>query len=185
VVVVKALTLHKIIFLVVACIMLSACISDETSSDTNNSQLPPQERTLYQHLEHYFTDTRMYVSKEEQKIILRKSAYFLFGTGSSLKPRTQRQLTYLAGKLTKAGYCKIEVAGYTDNVGSLFDNDLKSTGWAKKVYDYLRQQGIGKSITYKGYGEFEPISSNFTYAGRQENQRVEIIIYTSGCLQLS
>lgn len=72
---------------------------------------------------------------------------------------------------------KIEIAGHTDNVGSDAYNQKLSEERAKAVRDYLFSQGVGEdNITAKGYGEAEPVATNETDEGRQENRRVEFRI---------
>ena len=43
--------------------------------------------------------------------------------------------------------------------------------------DYLIQQGMPtSSVTTKGFGKAEPVASNDTAQGRQQNRRVELVI---------
>jgi outer membrane protein OmpA-like peptidoglycan-associated protein len=45
------------------------------------------------------------------------------------------------------------------------------------VRDYLDQQGLDPaSVTAEGFGPANPVASNDTTQGRQQNRRVEIII---------
>jgi outer membrane protein OmpA-like peptidoglycan-associated protein len=71
----------------------------------------------------------------------------------------------------------LQVEGYTDNVGSDDYNQLLSEHRAGSVRDYLRQAGIASdSVTAKGFGKTQPVSSNNTSIGRQLNRRVELVI---------
>lgn len=67
----------------------------------------------------------------------------------------------------------IEIQGHTDHNGSeKFNLDL-STRRARKVFQYFKVSGIKESrLTYKGYGESQPIDSNETKQGRRKNRRV-------------
>jgi outer membrane protein OmpA-like peptidoglycan-associated protein len=48
------------------------------------------------------------------------------------------------------------------------------------VASYLNTQGIAPSrIDTRGMGEMQPVASNDTDAGRQQNRRVEIALYAS------
>ena len=72
---------------------------------------------------------------------------------------------------------KVEIAGHTDSRGSDAYNQKLSENRAKAVYDYLTSHGISKSrLSYKGYGESQPIATNETDEGRQKNRRVELHI---------
>ena len=45
------------------------------------------------------------------------------------------------------------------------------------VRDYLTQQGMAaSSVTTKGLGKTQPVASNDTANGRQQNRRVELVI---------
>jgi len=72
---------------------------------------------------------------------------------------------------------KIEISGHTDNKGSAKANQALSERRAKTVVDYLLGQGILKDrLTYKGYGQTQPIATNDTDEGRQLNRRTEFKI---------
>ena len=72
---------------------------------------------------------------------------------------------------------RIELSGYTDNVGSVEANMKLSTMRAKAVYDYLISKGIKPAfISFKGYGASSSIADNTTEEGRQKNRRLEIKI---------
>lgn len=66
----------------------------------------------------------------------------------------------------------VEVAGHTDSRGSDALNQDLSARRAETVLNYLRDAGVTNTLTSRGYGESEPIASNDTDAGRQENRRV-------------
>lgn len=52
-----------------------------------------------------------------------------------------------------------------------------STNRAQTIYAYLLKQGISKErLTFKGFGEKEPVNSNNTVLGRKKNRRVEFKI---------
>jgi outer membrane protein OmpA-like peptidoglycan-associated protein len=69
---------------------------------------------------------------------------------------------------------KIELGGHTDNVGNKTYNQKLSENRAKAVFDYLVSQGIAASrLSYKGYGDTQPIADNSTEEGRALNRRTE------------
>ena len=70
---------------------------------------------------------------------------------------------------------KIEISGHTDNVGTPSDNIILSNNRAKAVVNYLVSKGIGtQRLTYKGYGETQPVADNKTEEGRAMNRRTEM-----------
>ena len=70
----------------------------------------------------------------------------------------------------------VEVAGHTDNVGSdAFNLDL-SRRRAATVLKYLQDNGAANSLKTRGYGERQPVASNKTDEGRQQNRRVVLRI---------
>jgi outer membrane protein OmpA-like peptidoglycan-associated protein len=71
----------------------------------------------------------------------------------------------------------VEVAGYTDSIGSLTYNQTLSEKRAKSVVSYLTGKGIGSDrLKYRGYGSAAPIGNNITNEGRRLNRRTEVRI---------
>ena len=74
---------------------------------------------------------------------------------------------------------KIEVSGYTDNIGSNEYNKLLSLKRAKAVAKLLVKFGVNpKMILVKGYGKNYPLVPNTTDTNRALNRRVEIVDIT-------
>lgn len=67
---------------------------------------------------------------------------------------------------------RIEVAGHTDSRGAEAYNQDLSERRANAVATYLRDAGVTNTITARGYGESQPVASNDTDEGRQQNRRV-------------
>jgi hypothetical protein len=66
---------------------------------------------------------------------------------------------------------------HTDSTGSDEYNQQLSEKRAASVRDYLVQQGIPISgVAVMGFGKTEPVASNSTAAGRQQNRRVELVV---------
>lgn len=69
---------------------------------------------------------------------------------------------------------KVEVQAYTDNVGKKDKNLTLSRKRAQSVVDYLTVKGVsGDRLKAEGYGEENPVASNQTDEGREQNRRVE------------
>ena len=67
------------------------------------------------------------------------------------------------------------IEGHTDSTGSDDYNMKLSKERAASVEQWLEEKGIpANRLTSEGYGETQPIATNNTAAGRQDNRRVEI-----------
>jgi outer membrane protein OmpA-like peptidoglycan-associated protein len=75
----------------------------------------------------------------------------------------------------------LSVTGYTDSTGSAQTNAALSSARAESIKNALVAQGIDASrIQTQGRGPANPIASNETAAGRQQNRRVEVAITEGG-----
>jgi outer membrane protein OmpA-like peptidoglycan-associated protein/tetratricopeptide (TPR) repeat protein len=91
-----------------------------------------------------------------------------------LMDESKIELNKLTDLLTKNPAVKIEIGGHTDNVGKHEYNVTLSENRAKSVMTYLLENGISPDrLSYKGYGETQPIDSNETETGRANNRRTE------------
>ena len=106
----------------------------------------------------------------------------LFKTGkATLLPSAREKLAKIAGILAAHKGLKVEADGYTDSTGSDAFNRQLSEKRAMITKDYLVQMGVpADAIIFKGFGEENPIASNETGAGRQENRRVELVVTGEG-----
>jgi len=87
------------------------------------------------------------------------------------------EINKLLQLLTENPTLRVQINGYTDNVGKPADNLKLSANRAKTVVDYLVTQGVdAKRLLYKGFGETKPIADNQTEAGRAQNRRTEFVI---------
>ena len=102
----------------------------------------------------------------------------LFAFGKyDLQPPAREALAKFSGIVLAHPGLHLAVEGYTDSVGSDAFNQALSEQRASTVRAYLITQGLDpNSITATGFGKSNPVASNDTPAGRQQNRRVEIII---------
>jgi outer membrane protein OmpA-like peptidoglycan-associated protein len=102
----------------------------------------------------------------------------LFDTAKfSLRPEAREKLAKVAGIISGHPGLRLDVEGHTDNVGGDDYNQQLSEQRGSAVRDYLTQQGLQQdSVTTKGLGKTQPIATNDTAAGRQQNRRVELVI---------
>jgi outer membrane protein OmpA-like peptidoglycan-associated protein len=102
----------------------------------------------------------------------------LFDTGKAdLNPGASRNLDQLVVFLTDHPERRVEIDGYTDNVGTDSFNLSLSERRADTVRNVLVNRGIDSSrIVTRGYGKDFGVASNLDSGGRQLNRRVEIVI---------
>lgn len=116
---------------------------------------------------------------EGVKLTLGNSLLFDFGS-SVLLPETMVSLKSVAETLKQDGQIELLIEGNTDSIGSLAANKRLSEMRANAVGNFLKAEGIASSrIKVVGMGEGNPIATNNTEAGRQQNRRVEMGIYAS------
>lgn len=94
-----------------------------------------------------------------------------------IKKSFQPVIVSIAKVLKEYNKTFIQVNGYTDSTGNDAINNPLSVKRANAVADFLKVQGISANrIVANGYGSANPIASNATVSGREQNRRVEIVL---------
>lgn len=101
-----------------------------------------------------------------------------FATDSAVfQTSFNRVLDSVAKVLKEYDQTLVQVVGYTDNTGTLAYNNQLSLKRAQAVATYLQNRGVSASrLSVMGMGPSNPIASNSTAAGREQNRRVEITL---------
>ena len=102
----------------------------------------------------------------------------LFDTGkSTLRPVAREKLAKISGIVLAYPDLRLAIEGNTDSVGSDAMNQQLSEQRAGSVRDYLAKENIpAASMTSQGFGKAQPVASNDTAEGRQQNRRVELVV---------
>ncbi len=101
---------------------------------------------------------------------------FEFGK-ASLLPESYPILDDLVDYLNRKSNERIEVGGFTDNIGSDAKNLILSLERSKAIVNYLTAKGIASErLVAKGYGAEDPMADNDTEEGRKQNRRTQIKI---------
>ena len=105
----------------------------------------------------------------------------LFATNSyELQSGAKANIASLSKILNKYPDTNILIEGDTDNEGTTDHNQTLSERRAQAVADYQKGQGVdGSRIATVGLGELNPVASNETATGRQQNRRVEVAIFAN------
>lgn len=121
------------------------------------------------------------IQRVEEGIAVSFDSGLLFDFDSStLQETAMENLQNLAKIMGEDEDTNLLIVGHTDSAGDESYNQSLSERRALSASEFLMTQGIsGSRIDTEGRGELEPISSNETEAGRQENRRIEVAIFAS------
>ena len=117
-------------------------------------------------------------TKDSARGLIVNMSDVLFDTGQySLKPGAREKLAKISGIVLAYPSLVLAVEGHTDGIGSDDSNQSLSENRANSVRNFLIGQGIASaSVSSHGFGESQPVASNDSAAGRQQNRRVELVV---------
>jgi len=116
--------------------------------------------------------------RPNQSIVLKN--IFFASASYNLEDESSVELNKLYELLKHNSSLKVEIGGYTDDIGDESDNLKLSQNRAKAVMDYLLKKGISPDrLSYKGYGETHPVADNATEEGRAKNRRTELKVISN------
>lgn len=116
----------------------------------------------------------------ELRVVLPEGILFDFGS-AAVRANLQSDIRALARNAQDYPNTTLSVVGHTDSVGSDAANLDLSTRRAQSVAGIILEEGVAPGrVQAVGRGESQPIASNDTPEGRQQNRRVEVIITPTG-----
>lgn len=123
-------------------------------------------------------NTGVQVQEADGQIYLIMPGNITFDTNdASIKPGFEPVLNSISKVIKEYNKTLVYVNGYTDSTGSAATNNALSMMRANSISNYLRAQGVDANrLIANGYGSSNPIASNATAAGREQNRRVEIVL---------
>ncbi len=112
-------------------------------------------------------------STEGDDTVVNLDSDILFAFGSAELP--QSAATRIADLVSDIPQnARVSVTGHTDNIGSDADNLTLSQQRAEAVASAITAARADLVLTVEGRGETEPVASNSSPEGREDNRRVEI-----------
>lgn len=185
----------KIILIAFVSIALTGCTfifqsgrrSDARKIEELSRQLDELSQTrklLEERLAAEINDNQVKLEMMEKGLVISFVADVLFDSGKAkIKPEAYAVLDKVARVLQEnVPQLNVGIEGHTDNIpikySSWKSNWELSSARALSVLHYLTdKKGISpERLSAVGYGEYHPVASNDTKAGRRENRRVEIVI---------
>ena len=122
----------------------------------------------------YGSDTYLLEPIVPKKEWILKNMYFATNK-TEILPMSEESLKTLYDFLKENPRVRIKIIGHTDSVGTDQANQKLSEGRAASVKNEMVKRGIkAERIQTEGRGESEPIDTNDTEEGRQNNRRVVI-----------
>ena len=123
-------------------------------------------------------ETKVVVTEADRKVVDEAIKNLEFDLGkSTIRAKSYTTLNRVAALLVEKNF-SLKLAGHTDITGSRELNLRLSKDRAESVKAYLVSQGANASrIEATGYGPDQPIASNKTAEGRQQNRRVEFTLF--------
>jgi len=106
----------------------------------------------------------------------------LFETNKAdLNSASKTSLAKFSEVLKNNSDCLVDIYGHTDSTGNDGINIPLSNNRAASVSNYLKSCGVSASQIQNitGKGSSDPVASNDTADGRQQNRRVEVYLYAS------
>ncbi|ALL08635.1 hypothetical protein AQ505_02870 [Pedobacter sp. PACM 27299] len=121
---------------------------------------------------------KVIITEADRKVVEEAIKNLEFDLGkATIRDKSYATLNRVAALLVEKNF-SLKLAGHTDNTGSMALNLRLSKERAEAVKAYLVSQGANPSrIEAVGYGPNQPIATNKTAAGRQQNRRVEFTLY--------
>ncbi len=123
-------------------------------------------------------ETKVVVTEADRKVVDEAIKNLEFDLGkATIRSKSYATLNTVAALLVEKNF-SLKLAGHTDITGSRELNLRLSKERAESVKAYLVSQGANASrIEATGYGPDQPIATNKTAAGRQQNRRVEFTLF--------
>ena len=150
--------------------------AQQQAAEAAAAQAAQQEAAMREKLKEQLNSVLQTQESARGLIVNMSDVLFAFNK-YELKTDAQVKLAKISGILLTYPNLKVQVEGYTDNIGTDEYNLKLSQERATTVQAFLIEQGVQPgSVTSQGYGKADPVADNATSAGRSENRRVSLVV---------
>lgn len=159
---------------------------------TSEPQLPEEFRRISQRVEEEFAELvasgLLAVHGTEQWLEIELKSSLLFASGEASIGSDARPILHQLADVVRDSALPIRVEGFTDDrpiaTGAFPSNWELSSARAATIVKLLAEYGVSpERMAAIGYGEFQPVASNATEAGRAENRRVVLMLSRGALLR--
>jgi len=155
--------------------------SNTTAKTQTTDELTQISDLVNQKFAQLINDKMIKVSSNELWLQIELNDSILFPSGGvETSEQAQAIFTEIA-EILKSYSNPIQIEGFTDNIP--IKNSRYPTNWelssarATEIVKFLAIKGVApERLAAVGYGEFQPIASNDTDAGRAQNRRVAVMV---------
>ena len=155
--------------------------SNTTAKTQTSDELTQISDLVNEKFSQLINDQMIKVSSNELWLQIELNDSILFSSGG-VETSAQAQVIFTEiANILKNYENPIQVEGFTDNVP--IKNTRYPTNWelssarATEIVKFLATKGVApERLAAVGYGEFQPIASNDTEAGRAQNRRVAVMV---------
>lgn len=164
-------------------------VESESQRGQSAKKIEAIQRTydsLVKNLKNEIAKGEIQVEREKEKLTMKIAEELFFDTGKAdIKPGGKAILARIGNILKKIPEKNIRIEGHTDNVPIVSSLKLRyPTNWelgaarATTVVRYFQEEiGIDPlRLSAVSYGEYRPVATNSSGAGRSRNRRIEIIL---------
>ena len=125
-----------------------------------------------------FADSEVAVSRESDRLILRLKGLSFQAGRTELPGGTRGLLNKLGAFLALYPQARVAVEGHTDATGKEDKNIALSKSRAEAVMGFLTDHSEVRTehLTSLGYGSGQPVATNNTRSGREQNRRIDVVL---------
>lgn len=156
-------------------------ISQSPSTLSGETSLRPIAIDIEKALAPMIRKGEVTVTRNSLGVVIHIKSDLLFPSGSNLLNTSALPVLSRLGLELQTLHNPIQIQGYTDNLpihNSKFANNWElSTSRAVTILQLFQVLGVSpRRMVAAGFGQYHPIASNKTPAGRAKNRRVDIVI---------